>query len=69
MDQLSEERIRALRSEQSFFIPIIKILQENGGELEGVSQIDKLIPSYTDFTENEINFTKITEKGNKYTPY
>ncbi|WP_294749827.1 restriction endonuclease [uncultured Ruminococcus sp.] len=69
MDQLSEERIRALRNEQSFFIPIIKILQENGGELEGVSQIDKLIPSYTDFTENEINFTKITEKGNKYTPY
>ena len=30
---------------------------------------DRLLPSYSDFTEEDINYSKITNKGNKYVPY
>ena len=69
METITQEKINELRNEANFFKPILKILQENGGEVSGYSQFDKLIPSYTDFTEDEVNFFKITDKGNKYTPY
>ncbi len=69
MEQISQDRIKELRNERNYFVPIINMLQENGGELEGISQIDKLITTHTSFTEEEINYSKITEKGNKYTPY
>lgn len=69
MEPLPKERIRELRDEKKYFIPILKILQENGGEVESFSQFDKIIPQYTDFTEEDINYYKITEKGNKYVPY
>lgn len=69
MLEISTDQIRKLRAEHSFFKPILKMLQDNGGELESISQIDKLICDYTDFTEDEINYFKITDKGNKYVPY
>ena len=69
MENISEARIKQLRDEKNFFVPILKILQENGGELENISQIDKLIPAYTFFTDGDVNYFKITEKGHKYVPY
>lgn len=45
------------------------MLQENGGELSDIAQIGRLIPSYTDFTEDDMNYSEITSKGNKYRPY
>ena len=44
------------------------MLQDNGGELE-ISQINRLLPSYMDITEDEINYSEISKKGNKYTPF
>ena len=69
METITQERIKELRNEANFFKPILKILQDNGGEVSGYSQFDKLIPAYTNFTEDEVNFSKTTNKGNKYTPY
>lgn len=69
MENISEIRIKQLRDEKNFFGPILKMLQENGGELESISQIDKLIPAYTFFTDEDVNYSKITKRGNKYTPY
>lgn len=69
MENMPEARIRQLRDEKNFFGPILKMLQENGGELESISQIDKLIPVYTSFTDDDVHYSKITEKGNKFVPY
>ena len=69
MEQIDEERVKKIRDEKSFIVPIMRMLQENGGELANATQIDKLIPEYTDFTENDINFQRISRKGNKYAPY
>lgn len=66
---MTPERKRALRNERNFFIPILRMLQDNGGELEDISQIGRLIPSYSDITEDEVNYFEITKKGNRYVPY
>ncbi len=69
MEKVSTERIKVLRESRNFVIPILKMLQENGGELESNLQIDKLITQYMDITEDEINYSRNTEKGHKYVPY
>ena len=69
MDNISKERIDFLRESKNFVKPILQMLQDNGGELSGFSQIDKLMPQYTDVTDTDMNYFKISDKGNKYTPY
>lgn len=69
MEEISKERIDFLRESKNFVKPILQMLQDNGGELSGFSQIDKLMPQYTDVTDTEMNYFKISDKGNKYTPY
>ncbi len=69
MEEVSQETVRKLNEEYNFFKPVLKILQDNGGELDSYSQLDKLMPQYSEFTEEEINFKKTSRKGNDYTPY
>lgn len=66
---MTPERKREIREPKNYVKPILQMLQENGGELSDISQIGRLIPSYTDFTEDDMNYSEITPKGNKYTPY
>jgi len=65
---ITNERKKALRDEKNFIKPILKMLQDNGGELS-LSGIDTKIVNYTDFTEDEIKCTILSDKGNHYTPY
>ena len=69
MEEIPQETVRKLYEEYYFFKPVLKILQDNGGELDSYSQLDKLMPHYSEFTEEEINFRKTSRKGNRYTPY
>lgn len=69
MQELTAEQTRSLRDQNNFIIPILKILKENGGEIENTTQLDRLMTSYTSFTEDEINYSTITERGNNYAPY
>lgn len=66
---MTPEQKRKLRDERRYIKPILKMLQDNGGELQDTSQIDRLLPSYSDLTEEDINYSEITNKGNKYVPY
>ena len=66
---MTPERKREIREPKNYVKPILQMLQENGGELSDISQIGRLIPSYTDFTEDDMNYSEITPKGNKYIPY
>lgn len=66
---MTPERKREVREPENYIRPILQILQENGGELEDISQIGRLLPSYSNFTEDELNYSETTSKGNIYTPY
>ncbi len=66
---MTPERKSIVRNERYYFKPILQMLQDNGGELQDVTQIGRLLPQYSDFTEDEINYSEITNKGNKYIPY
>lgn len=66
---MTPERKRMLRDERYYFKPILQILQDNGGKLQDATQFSRLLPQYTDFTEDEINYSEISKKGNKYRPY
>ena len=69
MQEISQEKIQFLRERKNFIKPILQMLQDNGGELSGYSQLDKLIPQYAEITDEDINFHIMSDKGNKYTPY
>lgn len=67
--EVTKERVKYIRESRNFAVPILKILQDNGGELSEIQELDRFLPNYTDITEDEINYSKITSRGNKYTPY
>lgn len=66
---MTPERKREIREPKNYLKPILQMLQENGGELSDTSQIGRLLPSYSTITEDDMNYSEITPKGNKYTPY
>ena len=63
------ETKKKLRDEKEFIVPILKILQECGGEVSDRNELTKYLPSYTDFTDEQLAYTEVTEKGNNYQPY
>ena len=66
--KINDNRKRMLRDEKLYFKPILKMLKDNGGELASSQDINDLLPKYTDFTEDEVNYSEITKKGNNYHP-
>ena len=66
--KIDDNRKRMLRDEKLYFKPILKMLKDNGGELASSQDISDLLPKYTDFTEDEVNYSEITKKGNNYHP-
>ena len=66
--RVSDNRKRKLRDEKNYFKPILQMLKDNGGELGSSQDISELLPKYSDFTEDEINYSEITDKGNNYHP-
>lgn len=69
MEQISDDKKRFLRDERNFFAPILRILQDNGGIIDGKSELDRLMPQYTDLSAENINYSEVTPKGNNYVPY
>lgn len=69
MQEIPQERVQFLRESKNFVKPILQMIQDNGGELSNYSQIDKLITQYLDLTDEDLNYYKISNKGNRYVPY
>ena len=61
---LSDERKHAVRQEKNYYIPILKILKDHGGEVSSYDELTELLPEYTDFTSDELNYSEVTDKGN-----
>ena len=66
---ISEQTKKRLRSDREFIIPIMKVLQDCGGEVSDRNELTRYLPSYTDFTDEELSYSEVTEKGNNYQPY
>lgn len=66
---MTEETKKKLRDENNFHKPILEILQKNGGELKDRKELTRLLPLYTDFSDEDLAYFEITQKGNRYQPY
>ena len=58
-----------LRDERLFVKPILRILQDNGGELAKISDLDNFICDYTNLTKEDLASSRISKSGSTWRPY
>ena len=67
---MNATQIKQIRNSRRYYIPILNMLKNNGGELRDLSVIDELLPNYSDITSEEINFERTAKKtGTVWRPY